>query len=70
LLADLARLGHDAGPAGAANPLAAALGQGLASLLPPDAKAALAAALPELAAEDAREDWDFSFYDNVAPQRT
>ena len=70
LLADLARLGHGNAPdksAGQAFPLAAALGQGLASLLPPDAGAALAAALPELAAEDAREDWDFSFYDVLAP---
>ena len=68
LLADLARLGHGnapAGPAGQASPLAAALGQGLASLLPPDAETTLAAALPELAAEDAREDWDFSFYDGL-----
>lgn len=66
LLADLARLGHAAGSAGQASPLAAALGQGLASLLPPDAEAALAAAVPELAAEDAREDWDFSFYDGLS----
>ena len=66
LLADLARLGHETASfagAGQAAPLVAALAQGLASLLPPDAPAALAAAVPELAAEDVREDWDFSFYD-------
>lgn len=66
LLADLARLGHETASPGAARqagPLVAALAQGLVSLLPPDAPAALAAAVPELAAEDVREDWDFSFYD-------
>ena len=40
----------------------------MCSILPDDAAGALESALPHLAAEDRREDWDVSFYDAVATQ--
>lgn len=79
LRADLAALGRSdacggqlpsATPAAfvAATPLVDAIRQGMRSILPGDAAAALELALPHLEAEDRREDWDFSFYD-AAPGR-
>ena len=60
--ADLAILGCPLQPAGP-QPLIAAIRQSVRSILPPDFDDAVTRALPELAAEDARQDWDFSFYD-------
>ena len=52
----------------AASPLVDAVRQGVRSIMPDDAAAALELAMPHLEAEDARDDWDFSFYDATAGQ--
>ncbi|OLN28142.1 putative glycosyl transferase [Desulfovibrio sp. DV] len=66
LRADLAGLGLSSGAGGQASPLVAAVRNGVRSLLPDNADRALEQAMPHLLQEDAREDWDISFYDTEA----